>query len=171
MEVYVGSSSRAPSSPRLGTILVWRPVDCFTLHSLYPREHTEQESHWFPVSFWKFTSKNHWCCWDSKPKSSSLWLPHHPDCSVTNVNEHLFHVVLLQNYELSIYFFQACKDAHFAIRTNLLPPFSTGNFEAWGACDTPSYVYENTRHFPDRHLENENRQNSLTDKFKKLLRQ
>jgi len=63
-----------------------------------------------------------------------------------------------------------CKAAQFAIRSTrkMLHPYSTGNFEAGGPYDTPSHVYKNTRHFPDRHLETEFRQNPLTDKLNTL---
>jgi hypothetical protein len=65
-----------------------------------------------------------------------------------------------------------CKAAHFAIRTNLLPPFSTGNFEAEGGGGLFWHgVTRLQKHtsLSRQPIENEFRQNPLTYKLKNVF--
>ena len=165
MKAYVGSGSVTPSSPFLGTI--WKPVYCFTLRSLYPREIHHCAHGTGNLVFLKVNSLP---CWDSKPKPSSLWPRHYPNCPITNVNDSLYHTVLLQNYEISIYLFQTRKAAQFdkrltIFRKNMLSPFYKRNFGAGVSSETSLHMYSKTRHFLERHLQAQMHQNALTVKL------
>ena len=147
MKAYVWSSSIAPSSPRLGTI--WMSVDCVTLRSLYSKE-TLPWAHWTVISVVPHVAlKVH----ESKPLillglETQIFQLVTPSLSGLLCHkckwQLLSHCPPAELRIADIYFFQVCKTVQFAIRRNLLHPFSTGNFEAGGSSDTASHVTSRT---------------------------